>query len=107
MKKEKSKMILNNRPQVENLNRQNDALRNNSEKGINIYTVFLCVVCVAIAVLFFVYRSVGFGFLFLGLATLLGVVAYLSFRSECRKKDARKNSEQGENTDAIFKDHED
>lgn len=106
MKEEKSKMLLNNRPMVENLNRQNDALRNNSEKGINAYTVVLCVLCVAVAVVFFVFKSIGFGLFFLGLAVLLAVVAYFSYRAERRDREARLRARENQHPEAIFKDHE-
>ncbi len=100
-------MLLNNRPVMENMNRQNDAYRNNSEKAIDTYTIILGVICVIISVLFFVNRSVGFGLFFLGLAILLWVVAFLSRRAELRDEQARQRSKEKNDTQAIFKEHED
>lgn len=106
MKNEKSKMILNNRPMVAGLNRQNDAYKNNSEKGLNAYTVFLCVVCAIIAVLFLVNKVWLFGGIFAGIGALLAFVAVLSYKAEKKAEMDAQRSNNTEHPDAIFKDHE-
>ena len=106
MKNEKSDMILNNRPHVAGLNQQNDAYKNNSEKSLNVYTVFLCVVCVIVSVLFFINKVWLFGGIFFGVAALLALVATLTNRSLKKEEEANQRAKESENSDAIFKDHE-
>lgn len=105
MKKEKSRMILNNRPQVQNLNKANEAWSLHSENTVNVYTVILCTVCVIIAVLFFINHSVIPGLIFLAVAGLLAVVAVISIRHEKREQERREHRNP-DKKDAVFKDHE-
>lgn len=102
MKKEKSRMILNNRPQVQNLNKANEAWSLHSENTVNVYTVILCTICVIIAVLFFINQSVIPGLIFLAVAGLLAVVAVISIKHEKREHQRRNQDKK----DAVFKDHE-
>lgn len=64
-----------------------------SEKGINAYTVFLGVVCVIIAVVFFAFAEFLLGLIFLGLALVLGAMAYFSYREEKKNSESKNDKE--------------
>ena len=68
--------------------------RENSEKGANAYTVFLSVICLGIAVLFFVYKDLWFGLGFVGLSAILGLVAFFSYRSEYKNRQDKEEKNQ-------------
>ena len=89
--KEKFRQIMNNSKEFEDYKEKRPASQQRSEKRPNAYTVFLGVVCVAISVLGFVCRDLYFGFGFLLLAILLGLMAFFSYRSE-KKKAENKNT---------------
>lgn len=90
----KDKTILNNRPQVENLNKANQAWGLHTEESMNVYTVILAVVSVVLAVFFFVGGSVLFGFIFLGLAALLVFSVLISKKIVARLEAPGKEEKQ-------------
>lgn len=90
----KDKTILNNRPQVENLNKANQAWGLHTEESMNVYTVILAVVSVVLAVFFFVGGSVLFGFIFLGLAALLVFSVFISKKIVARLEAPGKEEKQ-------------
>lgn len=100
----KDKIILNNRPQVENLNRANQAWGLRTEKALNGYCIFLAVVCTIVAILFFVGGAWYWGLIFLFVTALLGLSVYFSKRAEEKEKLRKEKKEPSH--EAIFKDHE-
>ncbi|MBQ2944438.1 MAG: hypothetical protein IJD93_07115 [Ruminococcus sp.] len=89
--KEKFRQMMNSSKELDSFKEKQGERKQHSEKGVNAYTVFLAVVCVAIAVLGFVCRDLYFGFGFLLLALLLGLMAFFSYRFE-KKKAENKNT---------------
>lgn len=90
--KEKFRKMIESNKELEAYKEKRSKRQQQSEKGLNAYTVFLAVVCVAISVLGFVCRDLYFGFGFLLLAVILGLMAFFSYGSEKKKKE-NQNSE--------------
>ena len=100
----RDKLLYRNRPQVENLNRANQSWGLRTEKALNGYCVFLGILCLIVAVLFFVGGAWYWGLTFLFITALLVFSVYISKKNE--EKDKLKKSEKKPASDAIFKDHE-
>lgn len=89
--KEKFKKMMEDDSAYKDMKEKREKHRQKSEKGVNAYTVFLSVICLAISILFFVYRDLWFGLGFLGGAVLLGLMAFFSIRAERRSDDEKKD----------------
>ncbi|MGN0453502.1 MAG: hypothetical protein ACI4GZ_06885 [Ruminococcus sp.] len=97
------KYILNNRPMVENLNKNNQSWGLRSEKSINAYSLVLGAISVIISILFFSGGSLLFGFIFLGIAVLMALSVFLSKRAESKDIPVKREKSSSE---AIFKEHD-
>lgn len=97
------KMILKNRPNMQNLNKVNQALHMNSDESLNTYALVLGVVSVIVSVLFFVGKSPLFGFIFLGLGIVLGL-SFIIPKLVSKKDEPAEHKNY--NPDAIFKEHD-
>ncbi len=90
--KEKFKKMMEDDSAYRDMKEKQAKRREHSEKGVNAYTVFLSIMCLAISILFFVYKDLWFGLGFLGLTVLLGAMAFFSYRAE-RKADKENKSD--------------
>ncbi|MBQ7999695.1 MAG: hypothetical protein IJ298_00575 [Ruminococcus sp.] len=94
--KEKFKRMMEDDSALRDMEEKRQKRRESSEKGVNAYTVFLSVMCLGIAVLFFVYKDLWFGLGFVGLSALLGVVAFFSYRSEYKNRQNKEDNNKDE-----------
>ncbi len=90
--KERFKKMMEDDSAYKDIKEKRKNRREKSEKGVNAYTVFLSIMCLAVSVLFFVYRDLWFGLGFLGISALLGAMAFFSYRSE--RKSSEKNKDE-------------
>ncbi len=87
--KDKFKEKMNDRSYEERLRRNYSKKRENSEQRANSYSVFLSVVCAVVAIVFFLFRELWLGLLFVGIGGLLILMVYLSKKEE-EKEDKNK-----------------
>ncbi len=85
--KEKFKKMMEDDSAYKDMKEKRENRREKSEKGVNAYTVFLGIMCLAISIIFFVYKDLWLGLGFLGGAVLLGTMAFFSYRAERKNKD--------------------
>lgn len=87
--KDKFRKKMDDRTYEERLMKNYKKRREKSEERTNAYSYFLAVVCVAIAVMFFVYGSLLLGFVFLGLGGFLVLLVYLTKRADKKEKNKK------------------
>lgn len=91
--KDKFKEKMEDRSYEERVIKNYQKRRDSAEERANGYSYFLAGICAIIAVLFFVFKELWLGLIFLGIGGLLVLVVYLSKKEEnkdSRKKDKKK-----------------
>ncbi len=82
--KENFKSKMEDRSYEERIKKNYARKREQSEDRANGYSYFLAGVCVLIAVLFFIYKELWLGIIFLGVGGLLVLMVYLSKKEESK-----------------------
>ena len=88
--KDNFKQKMNDNNEFDHLKKNYVKRRERAEERVNNYSYFLCAVCAIIAVLFFIYRAVLLGFIFIGLGGLLLLLVYLTKKQD--QKESQKQS---------------
>ena len=88
----KFKDRMNQASELERAKKYAEKRRAKSEKGVNVYSGVLSVICDIIAALFFVYGSLLLGVIFIGIGALMTLVVYLSVRLERKEKSENQDN---------------